>query len=365
MFEYEWENSSHILLPPTGVSDDDGSDATGQDGLHHLHRQTAEDTYSAAHVDIPGFMPPTFLPIHGLQHHDHHHSNYHHAFQTVLDPRGFPSASYSHAPLTGNSMLSSADFDSAAAFFSTLPKPEPAGSALDCNNTGGSCSNSTDLDRIGLNLGLGGRTYFSAADEDFLSRLYRRSRPFDGGSLVANSPKCQAEGCNADLSNAKHYHRRHKVCEFHSKASTVVACGLTQRFCQQCSRFHMLTEFDNGKRSCRRRLADHNRRRRKSHQVTASQDQPSSQADKTGNSSGSENPPRSPSESSRAHSVSSVTVAVSPSMQESKLNCYNSEASPSVSSITFSPMTIELEPGGEGKLPDRVHFGFAPQLFLV
>lgn len=31
-------------------------------------------------------------------------------------------------------------------------------------------------------------------------------------------------------------------------------------------RFHLLSEFDNGKRSCRKRLADHNRRRRKCHQ---------------------------------------------------------------------------------------------------
>ena len=29
------------------------------------------------------------------------------------------------------------------------------------------------------------------------------------------------------------------------------------------SRFHSLGEFDEGKRSCRKRLADHNRRRRK------------------------------------------------------------------------------------------------------
>ncbi|EFJ24337.1 hypothetical protein SELMODRAFT_59884, partial [Selaginella moellendorffii] len=75
---------------------------------------------------------------------------------------------------------------------------------------------------------------------------------------------CQALGCRADLSTAKHYHRRHKVCEMHSKASTVTAAnGETQRFCQQCSRFHALLEFDEGKRSCRKRLADHNRRRRK------------------------------------------------------------------------------------------------------
>ncbi|KAI3796688.1 hypothetical protein L1987_39367 [Smallanthus sonchifolius] len=125
-----------------------------------------------------------------------------------------------------------------------MPKTEPGG----CD--------------IGLNLG--GRTYFSSAEDEFVNRLYCRSGPLE--AVHVSSPRCQAEGCNADLTNAKHYHRRHKVCEFHSKASTVIAAGLTQRFCQQCSRFHLLSEFDNGKRSCRRRLADHNRRRRKSSQ---------------------------------------------------------------------------------------------------
>lgn len=113
--------------------------------------------------------------------------------------------------------------------------------------------------RIGLNLGLGGRTYFSSED-NIVNRLYKRPRAISPGSQV---PRCQAEGCKADLSTAKHYHRRHKVCELHSKAATVVSGGLTQRFCQQCSRFHVLSEFDEGKRSCRKRLADHNRRRRK------------------------------------------------------------------------------------------------------
>ncbi|CAM6082190.1 unnamed protein product [Calypogeia fissa] len=76
-------------------------------------------------------------------------------------------------------------------------------------------------------------------------------------------PRCQVEGCKQDLSASKDYHRRHKVCELHSKAAKVMAAGFEQRFCQQCSRFHVLTEFDEGKRSCRRRLAGHNERRRK------------------------------------------------------------------------------------------------------
>ncbi|MQM16864.1 hypothetical protein Taro_049825 [Colocasia esculenta] len=75
--------------------------------------------------------------------------------------------------------------------------------------------------------------------------------------------RCQVEGCNADLSSAKDYHRKHKVCEGHSKCPKVVVAGQERRFCQQCSRFHELSEFDQKKRSCRRRLSDHNARRRK------------------------------------------------------------------------------------------------------
>uniref|UniRef100_A0A2N9GHB3 SBP-type domain-containing protein n=1 Tax=Fagus sylvatica TaxID=28930 RepID=A0A2N9GHB3_FAGSY len=74
---------------------------------------------------------------------------------------------------------------------------------------------------------------------------------------------CQAENCTVDLSDAKAYHRRHKVCEHHAKAQAVVVGGIRQRFCQQCSRFHEISEFDETKRSCRRRLAGHNERRRK------------------------------------------------------------------------------------------------------
>ncbi|XVF08903.1 hypothetical protein REPUB_Repub07fG0044700 [Reevesia pubescens] len=74
---------------------------------------------------------------------------------------------------------------------------------------------------------------------------------------------CQVYGCNKDLTSSKDYHKRHKVCEAHSKTAKVIVNGIEQRFCQQCSRFHLLAEFDDGKRSCRKRLAGHNERRRK------------------------------------------------------------------------------------------------------
>ncbi|KAG6434896.1 hypothetical protein SASPL_106540 [Salvia splendens] len=94
-----------------------------------------------------------------------------------------------------------------------------------------------------------------------VSRPSKRVR--SGSPGTANRPMCQVDDCKEDLSTAKDYHRRHKVCEVHSKAGKALVGKQMQRFCQQCSRFHPLAEFDDGKRSCRRRLAGHNRRRRK------------------------------------------------------------------------------------------------------
>ncbi|CAA3029627.1 squamosa promoter-binding-like protein 7 [Olea europaea var. sylvestris] len=105
--------------------------------------------------------------------------------------------------------------------------------------------------------------------------MTKKGKPYGttGGGGGASSaaappilPRCQVEGCQLVLVNAKDYHRRHKVCEMHAKAPKVVVHGIEQRFCQQCSRFHAVSEFDESKRSCRRRLAGHNLRRRKNPQ---------------------------------------------------------------------------------------------------
>jgi len=64
--------------------------------------------------------------------------------------------------------------------------------------------------------------------------LYGKKGWKGGGSMP---PSCQVDNCDADLSEAKQYHRRHKVCEYHAKAHSVHMAGLQQRFCQQCSRF--------------------------------------------------------------------------------------------------------------------------------
>lgn len=129
-----------------------------------------------------------------------------------------------------------------------------------------------------IGLKLGKRTYFenSSAGANVKNAAIP-VMPTPSNTLVKKTkssgqnlpvPRCLVEGCNIDLSLAKEYHRKHRVCDVHSKCPKVIVGGVERRFCQQCSRFHSLSEFDEKKRSCRRRLSDHNARRRKPPQET-------------------------------------------------------------------------------------------------
>ncbi|CAL9772464.1 unnamed protein product [Musa acuminata subsp. burmannicoides] len=56
---------------------------------------------------------------------------------------------------------------------------------------------------------------------------------------------CLVDGCTADLSKGREYHRRHKVCELHFKTPVLMVHRQQQRFCQQCSsRFQLVEKFD-------------------------------------------------------------------------------------------------------------------------
>lgn len=56
-------------------------------------------------------------------------------------------------------------------------------------------------------------------------------------SRLKSSCNSQVEGCNEDLTNLKRYHKRHRVCDLHLRATRVRISGVFQRFCQKCSRF--------------------------------------------------------------------------------------------------------------------------------
>ncbi|XWS51254.1 hypothetical protein CRYUN_Cryun12cG0161000 [Craigia yunnanensis] len=131
-------------------------------------------------------------------------------------------------------------------------------------------SNSRDSSLIDLKLGRfpdhrdGQNSSFSiGAPILSSSELSTPPKRLRAAGVNSHTAYCQVYGCNKDLTSSKDYHRRHKVCEVHSKTAKVIVNGIEQRFCQQCSRFHSLAEFDDGKRSCRKRLAGHNERRRK------------------------------------------------------------------------------------------------------
>ncbi|XP_008781929.1 squamosa promoter-binding-like protein 10 [Phoenix dactylifera] len=212
----------------------------------------------------------------------------------------FPSSSFIDCPPP---LLSVTSFP-----FYSPPVPDYPAAALvkreDCDSAAAAAAGG-GAGTIGLNLGH--RTYFSSGDALAIDRLFARSRGMY--SLNHQPPRCQAEGCKADLSGAKHYHRRHKVCEFHSKATVVIAGGLQQRFCQQCSRFHVLTEFDEAKRSCRKRLADHNRRRRKPQLPAANADSPAPENPPTNSMEKSKQTAKAPRDDSTVKSAATISNA--------------------------------------------------------
>ncbi|KAI3469465.1 hypothetical protein Pfo_026128 [Paulownia fortunei] len=99
-------------------------------------------------------------------------------------------------------------------------------------------------------------------EEEEESGLQRKKRSrvvrVSGGSL-----RCQVPGCETDITELKGYHKRHRVCLRCANASSVALDGESKRYCQQCGKFHLLSDFDEGKRSCRMKLEQHNRLRRK------------------------------------------------------------------------------------------------------
>lgn len=105
------------------------------------------------------------------------------------------------------------------------------------NNNNGGLTYEGEERGFDLNLSSG----FNAVEETetatpVVTKPSKRVRSGSPGSGGGNYPKCQVDNCKEDLSIAKDYHRRHKVCEVHSKATKALVGKLMQRFCQQCSR---------------------------------------------------------------------------------------------------------------------------------
>lgn len=99
-----------------------------------------------------------------------------------------------------------------------------------------------DGDGSSLNLNLGSQVY------PVMEKSGKKTKVIIGNengttSTTSNRAVCQVQDCRADLSNAKDYHRRHKVCYVHSKATKALVGNVMQRFCQQCSRLVRLHNY--------------------------------------------------------------------------------------------------------------------------
>ncbi|KAL5701518.1 Squamosa promoter-binding-like protein [Ranunculus cassubicifolius] len=99
---------------------------------------------------------------------------------------------------------------------------------------------------------------FNEIEEGEIGKKRARKASINGGSI-----RCQVPGCEVDISELKGYHKRHRVCLKCATSVSVLLDGEYKRYCQQCGKFHLLPDFDEGKRSCRRKLERHNKRRRR------------------------------------------------------------------------------------------------------
>mmetsp|Transcript_31261 Transcript_31261/g.52523 ORF Transcript_31261/g.52523 Transcript_31261/m.52523 type:complete len:894 (-) Transcript_31261:116-2797(-) len=66
---------------------------------------------------------------------------------------------------------------------------------------------------------------------------------------------CRVPDCPyADLRSGPRYCLRHRICEYHVKCLQVYFEEAAYRFCQKCTRFHLVEEFEDDKHTCRQGL---------------------------------------------------------------------------------------------------------------
>ena len=107
------------------------------------------------------------------------------------------------------------------------------------------------------------------------------------GGRKGRTVVCQVDSCGEVLSTRsgggalvplagiKAYHLRYRLCEVHLRAEAVPVSGVDSRFCQKCSRWHPLGDYEGAKRTCRKMLLAHNTRRRDSRSSGPRASQPS------------------------------------------------------------------------------------------
>lgn len=70
-------------------------------------------------------------------------------------------------------------------------------------------------------------------EEEAGAPVKKRTR---AGRVGSGTSRCQVPGCEADISELKGYHKRHRICLRCANSSTVLINGETKRYCQQCGK---------------------------------------------------------------------------------------------------------------------------------
>lgn len=81
------------------------------------------------------------------------------------------------------------------------------------------------------------------------------------GRKVRKLGACRVLGCETMLESSTNYGKRHRICDMHLKSLEVPWEGKIQRFCQKCTRFQELIQFDGSRHSCRKELTLQRNRR--------------------------------------------------------------------------------------------------------
>jgi hypothetical protein len=82
------------------------------------------------------------------------------------------------------------------------------------------------------------------------------------GLQAGHNKRCRVPECStSDLSHASNYYLKHGICKQHVTMPAIDIDGVSQRFCQKCTRFHEIPEFDGAKHTCRKGLELQQQRR--------------------------------------------------------------------------------------------------------
>eukprot|EP00242_Pyramimonas_sp_CCMP2087_P009323 CAMPEP_0198213630 /NCGR_PEP_ID=MMETSP1445-20131203/28977_1 /TAXON_ID=36898 /ORGANISM="Pyramimonas sp., Strain CCMP2087" /LENGTH=314 /DNA_ID=CAMNT_0043888301 /DNA_START=425 /DNA_END=1369 /DNA_ORIENTATION=- len=125
----------------------------------------------------------------------------------------------------------------------------------------GSIDSSRDSERFASRRGLLAQQHFPPANDHETAGTSHSGATEEVLSTPSESMVCRVPGCTTSDMQWTKYSRKHRVCMRHIKLESVLIDDIKQRFCQKCTRFQRLEDFDGSKHTCRKGLESQRQRR--------------------------------------------------------------------------------------------------------